>query len=232
VATLAAVAPTIGVDAAGGWSAEAPVPGGACPGGNAVARGGDRGSTRSAAARAPHTTLLPTHGLIAARSDKPDRLCRSRRQERRHSGRGWLLRRYGQRVEYCRILFTSYQHLERCRAHANAKNESRAQLRERKVPRALRDITAAGDGARTRSFNLGKVPVRFCIQACVKNLSRCLYTPFSSATTWPSPVTIGQSIGVDGSHLNLDRSAPPCRQSAVLPHPVHRAPLQVAHGIL
>jgi N-acetylneuraminic acid mutarotase len=41
VATLAAVAPTIGVDAAGGWSAEAPVPGGACPGGNAVARGGD-----------------------------------------------------------------------------------------------------------------------------------------------------------------------------------------------
>ena len=44
--------------------------------------------------------------------------------------------------------------------------------------------------------------------------------PFSSPTTWPSPVTIGRSSGVDGSHLNVDRSAPARIQSAVLTHPL------------
>ena len=40
----------------------------------------------------------------------------------------------------------------------------------------------------------------------------------SSATAWPSPVTIGQSSGVDAGHLNLDRSSPANLQSAVLTH--------------
>jgi hypothetical protein len=34
----------------------------------------------------------------------------------------------------------------------------------------------AGDGARTRNFNLGKVTVRFCIQARLINPSGCLST--------------------------------------------------------
>jgi N-acetylneuraminic acid mutarotase len=41
VAVTAAVAPALGVEAAGGWTAEASMPGGGCAGGNAVARGGD-----------------------------------------------------------------------------------------------------------------------------------------------------------------------------------------------
>jgi hypothetical protein len=36
---------------------------------------------------------------------------------------------------------------------------------------------AAGDGARTRSFNLGKVTVRFRIQACPITASRCISAP-------------------------------------------------------
>jgi len=36
---------------------------------------------------------------------------------------------------------------------------------------------AAGDGARTRNFNLGKVTVHFCIQAPPINPSGCLSTP-------------------------------------------------------
>jgi hypothetical protein len=36
---------------------------------------------------------------------------------------------------------------------------------------------AAGDGARTRSLNLGKVTVGFCIQACAITASGCLSTP-------------------------------------------------------
>ena len=39
------------------------------------------------------------------------------------------------------------------------------------LPRVL------GDGARTRSFNLGKVTLRFCIQGCGMNPSGCLSTP-------------------------------------------------------
>jgi N-acetylneuraminic acid mutarotase len=41
VAVFGAIAPTLGVAASGGWAAEASMPGGACSGGNAVARGGD-----------------------------------------------------------------------------------------------------------------------------------------------------------------------------------------------
>jgi hypothetical protein len=53
-----------------------------------------------------------------------------------------------------------------------------------------------------------------------KPLRMSIHPPFSSATTWPSPVTIGQSIGVDVSHLNLERSAPARFQPAVLTHPL------------
>jgi hypothetical protein len=35
---------------------------------------------------------------------------------------------------------------------------------------------AAGDGARTRNFNVGKVTVLFCIQALGITASRCLST--------------------------------------------------------
>lgn len=92
---------------------------------------------------------------------------------------------------------------------------------------------AARDGARTRHFSLGKVTVRFGIQARSKT-SQDVYPPSSSsATTSSSPVSLRQSIGVDGGHLKYDGSArssygPP--RSAALHPPAHLAPRQLDNG--
>jgi hypothetical protein len=88
----------------------------------------------------------------------------------------------------------------------------------------------AGDGARTRSLNLGKVTVRFCIQARPIHLSGCLSTPIFERGH-VAFASHHRPIKRSGRPPSNPRSLGSCTPAVLRARPPsHKAPRQIAHG--